>query len=188
MKQHIHEKLIQHREKAIAWFKKKREGNAYPIYTSVDIRDASYKIAPVDANIYPAGFNNICPVDRERAPEIVQDYLDSHYGQEFKNIVLLSEEHTSNSYYWENIKALKLMIEGAGREVRVAVPRDLESTVSVKAASGDVVMVHSAHREGNKIVLSNKFTPDLIISNNDFSIAYEEWDTKLDSVKKLSLP
>ena len=30
-----------------------------PFYTSVDIRDAGYKMAVVDTNIFPAGFNNL---------------------------------------------------------------------------------------------------------------------------------
>ena len=31
-----------------------------PFYTSVDIRDAGFKIAVVDTNLFPAGFNNLC--------------------------------------------------------------------------------------------------------------------------------
>ncbi|MEC8106203.1 MAG: glutamate--cysteine ligase, partial [Candidatus Thermoplasmatota archaeon] len=36
----------------------KRSEIDVPIYGSVDIRDAGWKIAVVDANQFPAGFNN----------------------------------------------------------------------------------------------------------------------------------
>ena len=34
-----------------------------PFYNSVDIRESSTKYAPVDNNLFPAGFNNLCLLD-----------------------------------------------------------------------------------------------------------------------------
>ena len=39
-------------------------------YCSVDLRDSGDKIAPVDCNLFPAGFNNICEIDLGCAPDI----------------------------------------------------------------------------------------------------------------------
>ena len=32
-----------------------------PVYGSVDLRNSGFKLAPVDMNLFPAGFNNLNP-------------------------------------------------------------------------------------------------------------------------------
>lgn len=170
----LHEKLVEHCDQMDSWFKSKSQGLAFPIYSSFDIRDAGFKIGPVDANIFPAGFNNVCITDRENSVELAREFFDSHYSKDTQKILLLTEEHTQNPYYWDNVLALQTIFTGAGREVRVAIPRPLPEPLSVTSASGAVVTVHSASRDGNT-VSADGFKPDLIISNNDFSVEYEEW-------------
>ena len=55
--------LDEKRDEIIAWMNKKRSEIDVPIYGSVDIRDAGWKIAVVDANQFPAGFNNTSESD-----------------------------------------------------------------------------------------------------------------------------
>ena len=71
-----------------SWFRSKSQGLAFPIYSSFDIRDAGFKIGPVDANIFPAGFNNVCIVDRENSVELAREFFDSHYSKDTKKILL----------------------------------------------------------------------------------------------------
>ena len=44
-----------------AWFRNAWRETQAPFYASVDLRNAGYKIAPVDTNLFPAGFNNLNP-------------------------------------------------------------------------------------------------------------------------------
>ena len=83
----LHKQTIQNMEKICDWFSAKADALSYPIYSSYDIRDAGYKITNVDANIYPAGFNNICPTDKETAAGIMTNYIAKHYGT-VKNILV----------------------------------------------------------------------------------------------------
>lgn len=163
-----------------SWFKSYSQKLSFPIYSSFDIRDAGFKVSPVDANIFPAGFNNICSSDREADVEIARAFLDSHYAPLAKKLVLLTEEHTQNPYYWDNVAALQKILEGAGREVRLAVPKALEQPLNVLNASGKTLTVYSAKRSGSRVDLDG-FSPDLIISNNDFSQEYEEWARDLET-------
>ena len=56
-----HSQLLEDkREEITAWMKQKRAEVPIPIYGSVDVRDAGWKIGVVDANHFPAGFNNVC--------------------------------------------------------------------------------------------------------------------------------
>lgn len=176
----LHKKILEKCDEVSAWFEKKSQGLQLPFYSSFDIRDANYKIVPVDANIFPAGFNNICGTDKEADIEIVQSYLDSHYGPETKRVLLLTEEHTANPYYWDNVFTLKTLLEEAGREVRVAMPKPLPEPLEVTSASGHKITVHSATRKGSGIEVKG-FEPQLIINNNDFSLEHLEWANGLET-------
>lgn len=170
----LHQKIVENCEQVEAWFHSKSKGLAFPIYSSFDLRDAGFKIGPVDANIFPAGFNNVCLTDRENSVELAKEFFDSHYSPETKKILLLTEEHTQNPYYWDNVNALQTIFKGAGREVQLAIPRPLTEPIKVTSASGANLTVYSAERDGTT-VNAGGFKPDLIISNNDFSVEYEEW-------------
>lgn len=174
----LHRKIIDNYEKIQDWFRVKGKGLPFPIYSSFDIRDAGFKIGPVDANIFPAGFNNVCAIDRENSVDISRDFLDSHYSKDTKKLLLLTEEHTQNPYYWDNVLALQTMFEGAGREVRLAIPKQMDQPLKVPSASGTIATVYSAKRSGSGVEIDG-FKPDLIISNNDFSLEYEEWSNAL---------
>ena len=155
----LHHKIISCLSEVKSWFKEKTKGRPAPFYASFDIRDSSLKVAPVDANVFPAGFNNICEVDRERAAGLIETYLKLHYPHS-KVILLLAEEHTGNFYYWDNIYIIKSLIEKGGYTVKVCVPGiKIPDKNTVESASGYQLPVSPLREE----------TGDLIVSNNDFS-------------------
>jgi glutamate--cysteine ligase len=168
----IHGKVLARRKEICEWFNQKTAGVNFPIYSSYDIRDAGYKVTNVDANIYPAGFNNICPTDQETSIGLMEEYLVDHYGAASKRIVLVTEEHTNNPYYWQNVLALKKIIEGSQRNVLLAIPRLLPQPMKVNTASGQELTIVSAFESSKEM---REFNPQLIISNNDFSESYPEW-------------
>jgi glutamate--cysteine ligase len=174
----LHKKIVAQSDEVKAWFRSKSQNLDFPFYSSFDIRDSQYKVVPVDANIFPAGFNNICNVDKESAVEIVEQFVDDHYGTSFKRVLVLTEEHTQNPYYWDNVWVIKEMLEGSGRQVKIAIPRALPAPIEVKSASGHTMTVESAQREGGGVKIGD-FVPQLIICNNDFSNEYEEWSKGL---------
>lgn len=168
----IHQSILKNSDKVCAWFKAVAAEVPVPIYSSYDIRDSGYKIANVDANIYPAGFNNICPADKETSIGLMADYLKLHYGSSVGKIVLVTEEHTGNAYYWDNVYAIRNLIESAGYQVRVGFARPLEQPLEMTSATGHLIRVESAMADSP---MMKEFKPDLIVSNNDFSDAKEEW-------------
>lgn len=168
----LHKQTLANMDAICAWFSEKTGNLSYPIYSSYDIRDSGYKISNVDANIFPAGFNNICPTDKETSEGLMNKYITKHYGAGIKNILLVTEEHTNNAFYWENVHTIRNLIEASGRVVKIAIPKDLPEPLTLTSSAGNEVIVHSALKTGE---LFKTFKPDLIISNNDFSEAYEDW-------------
>ncbi len=171
----IHKNIVANHKPIEDWFRSYRSRLVLPFYTSVDVRDSHLKVASVDANLYPAGFNNICPADREHIPEIMREYISNCYGTSAKKVALITEEHTNNPPYWDNVATLSNCLLLAGYEVRVCIPREFEGTATLMSASGKRVEVYPSKKVDGKLVVGPQWTADLIISNNDFSQSYEEW-------------
>jgi glutamate--cysteine ligase len=172
----VHQNTIKNKDAICDWYANKIKNLSFPIYSSYDIRDSGYKVTNVDANIYPAGFNNICAVDQEHLPELFKKYLDSHYASKLQRILLITEEHTQNPYYLDNVETLLRVLSEAGYEVRAAFPSALEKNLMLESAKGKKVEIWSGANESS---IWTEFKPDLVISNNDFSISHEEWGLKV---------
>ncbi|MGE0631385.1 MAG: glutamate--cysteine ligase [Pseudobdellovibrionaceae bacterium] len=168
----IHKQILANQDKVCAWFSQKAKGVPHPIYSSYDIRDAGYKVSNVDANIFPAGFNNICPTDKETSIDLMTRYFEMHYGSAARKVLLVTEEHTNNPYYWENVATLKWLMESSGREVLLGIPKRLETPLRVTSSTGKELTVVSAFADSTAY---KEFSPDIVISNNDFSDSNVEW-------------
>jgi len=180
MKDLIHKKILKNQDRMCEWFNKKSEGISFPVYSSIDVRDAGYKLASVDANIFPAGFNNICDVDQDYDRMVMRKYLEKHYKTAKLKLLLLTEEHTSNRFYWENVRTLHSILSDVAADVRVGVPKEFKGVFEAQAAGGAKVEVYSAAGLAGTGKLEDGFRPDLIISNNDFSQPYEDWFKAVD--------
>lgn len=173
----LHQSILERMDSVCRWYQRESSQVAVPVYSSYDIRDAGDKISTVDANIYPAGFNNICPADKETSVDLMRDYVRGHYGTDTRRVLLVTEEHTQNPHYWDNIGTLRDLMEGAGLDVRVAFAQPLDEPLRTVSATGREFQVESAMSDSG---LMRDFRPQLIISNNDFSDAHESWAKNMD--------
>ena len=91
------------------------EAKKYPVpfYNSVDIRESKSKYAPVDNNIYPAGFNNICMLDLDETSYQIKEYI-SQSSLPSGNWGIIIESHTKNLFYLDNLFFLRKAIMEAG--------------------------------------------------------------------------
>ena len=113
------DELTLHRGAEIdAWFEQEEAGKAPPFYTSVDIRNAGYKLAVVDTNLFPAGFNNLCDYSYRLGTDQVKAYFGSHFPL-VRRILIIPESNTRNPGYTANVARLQGIIAQAGFEVAV---------------------------------------------------------------------
>lgn len=165
----IEKQILQQEQDIEQWFQTQWELTPAPIYGSVDLRNAGFKLAPVDMNLFPAGFNNL-----QLNPDFVKLSIDSARAaiQQIlpaaKNILLVPENHTRNVHYWENVNTLTKVITAAGFDVRVgSLAPDAEAN-DYALANGEHVKIFPVTRTDNKLAVEG-FMPDLIILNNDLS-------------------
>src|SRR5674476_513563 len=43
------------------WLRTQWQEHTVPFYSSVDLRNSGFKLAPIDTNLFPGGFNNLNP-------------------------------------------------------------------------------------------------------------------------------
>lgn len=181
LKNKLHEKFLEKEKEISEWFSKKIESKDYPFYCSFDIRESRSKLAPVDANLFPAGFNNICQDDRDVMGELLTRC--THFKKlKFKNIGIFCEEHTNNAYYWDNVNALIKLFETEGFSPFVVLPSQNTEIESVESASGAPVKINRVQIKEGEAYLEDGTKLDFILSNNDFSSAFDSW------IKKVKTP
>jgi glutamate--cysteine ligase len=164
------EKFKKHQSKIDDWFLEyERRVHGEPVYASVDLRNAGYKIAPVDTNIFPAGFNNLCPSYRREAGKLFKNFMERNYPT-CRRIAILAEEHTRNLFYFENLEKLSALIREVGFEVAcVSLSPNLpEDENPFETAAKNSITIHKARVTGYLLKI-RPWTPDLILVNNDFS-------------------
>src|SRR6476620_10163067 len=100
------------------WFRMEWQEHTPPFYCSVDLRNAGYKLAPVDTNLFPGGFNNLAT---EMLPLAVQAAMAAieKICPEAKNLLLIPEKHTRNTFYLANVQRLMQIFHQAGLNVRL---------------------------------------------------------------------
>lgn len=98
------------------WFEAKFNGLTLPFYSSIDLRNSSYKIAPVDANLFPAGFNNLSETSRATAAKLIKSYFET---KQHKKTLIIPENYTRNKMYIENVFVIEKVLQLAGFETRI---------------------------------------------------------------------
>lgn len=164
------EKTILFHQPAIeAWFRQQWQRFPAPIYASVDLRNAGFKLAPVDTNLFPAGFNNLNPAFDPLCIHALQAYLESICPHACK-ILLLGENHTRNLFYLESLHKLQTLLNKAGYETQTAMTPsgEQEAPPAVELPSGVRFEFATTSRVGDRL-LCGDFDPCLILLNNDLS-------------------
>ncbi len=168
-------------EKIEEWFAREWKKSTAPIYGSIDLRNAGFKIAPIDMNLFPAGFNNLNPKHLHCFVQAAQEAVLEHVPTA-KRILVIPENHTRNLFYWENIATLQTILEKAGFEVKLGtLAADITKPLTIELPSGKSVLVDPLQRKGDVLSVDG-FSPDLILLNNDLS------DGIPDSLQKLATP
>lgn len=157
-----------------------------PFYNSVDIRESKNKYAPVDNNIYPAGFNNICLLDLDETAYQIKNFHESKKLRT-DNWAILIESHTKNTFYLDNIFYLKKAIKESGVKniFFISLENDLfseENKLLLESFSKFDIEIHLAEIKDHQFFVKN-IKIDNVILNNDQSKQIEiNWNKILTPV------
>jgi glutamate--cysteine ligase len=150
------------------WFRLEWMEHTPPFYSSVDIRNAGFKLAPVDTNLYPGGWNNLTP---EMLPLAVQSAMAAieKICPEAKNLLVIPENHTRNTFYLSNLAQLKRIFHMAGLNVRIgSINPEIKEPTTIDLPGGGSVLLEPVVRSKRRLGLKD-FDPCTILLNNDLS-------------------
>ncbi len=150
------------------WLRSQWQEHVTPFYSSVDLRNSGFKLAPVDTNLYPGGFNNLNPDFDALCVQATMTAVEK-ICPDARGVLLIPENHTRNTLYLQNVVALQTILRHAGLIVRIgSLLPDLTAPTDIKLPNGDKLRLEPLERSGNRLGVDG-FDPCVVLLNNDLS-------------------
>ena len=150
------------------WFRGQWQEHTPPFYGSVDLRNAGFKLAPVDMNLFPGGFNNLnaafLPLCVQAAMTAIEKICPNA-----KSLLLIPENHTRNLFYLQNVAQLVNILRLTGLDVRLgSLLPEIDKPTTVDLPNGTSIVLEPLVRSGNRLGLKD-FNPCAVLLNNDLT-------------------
>jgi len=155
------------------WLRNQWQDHSSPFYCSVDLRNSGFKLAPVDTNLFPGGFNNLNP---EFHPLCVQATMIAveKICPDARGLVLVPENHTRNRFYLQNVATLATILRHAGMKVRIgSMLPEITAPTELDLDDGAKLRLEPLLRQGNRLMVGD-FDPCAVLLNNDLSAGIPE--------------
>lgn len=166
-------KLVEEVSTVEHWLRGQWQERSVPFYASVDLRNSGFKLAPVDTNLFPGGFNNLNP---DFMPLCVQAAMTAveKICPDAKGALIIPENHTRNIFYLQNVAMLASILRQAGMNVRIgSLLPEITAPTDLKLPDGSSLTLEPLVRKGNRLGLAN-FDPCVVVLNNDLSAGVPE--------------
>ncbi len=150
------------------WFRLEWQDHTPPFYASVDLRNAGFKLAPVDTDLFPAGFENL---SEDTLPLAVQAAMAAieKYCPDARNLLLIPETRRRDERYLRNVRRLSRILRQTGLRVRYgSIDPALAAPIEIDAGEGEPLVVEPLVRRGLRVGLAD-FDPCSILLNDDLS-------------------
>ncbi len=153
------------------WFRLEWMEHTPPFYSSVDVRNAGFKLAPVDTHLFPDGWNNLTPAMLPLAVQAAMVAIEK-ICPEAKNLLLIPENHSnnaSNTFYLSSIAQLRRIFHMAGLHVRIgSIDPDIKQNTTVALPNGESIVLEPVIRSAKRLGLKD-FDPCTILLNNELT-------------------
>lgn len=148
------------------WFRLEWMEHTPPLYCAVDLRNAGFKVAPVDTDLHPRGWHNLSPETLPLAVQAAQAAIEK-VCPEAHNLMIVPENGSPPAYYYASLAKLQEIFRMAGLNVRFgSIDPDLKHDTEVKAPGGVTLTIEPAQRSRYRMGLTH-FDPCTILLNND---------------------
>ena len=150
------------------WFRLEWMEHTPPFYSSVDIRNAGFKLAPVDTNLFPDGWNHLTPQMLPLAVQAAMAAIEK-ICPEARNLLVVPENNGRGDAYLANVLQLKRIFHQAGLNVRFgSLSPEIKEPTALALPGGESLTIEPIIRSDRRLGLKN-FDPCTILLNNDLS-------------------
>ena len=166
--QELERKFIDATPEIERWLRGKWQEHTPPFSGSVDLRNAGFKLAPVDTNLFPGGFNNLNPAFLPLCVPAAMTAIDK-ICPVARSLLLIPENHTRNLFYLQNVARLADILRMTGLKVRIgSLLPEIDRSTPIELPNGASLLLEPLVRAGNRLGLAD-FNPCAILLNNDLS-------------------
>ncbi len=150
------------------WFRLEWMEHTPPFYCSVDVRNAGFKLAPVDTSLFPDGWNNLTPAMLPLAVQAAMAAIEK-ICPEARNLLIVPQNHLRNTFYLSNLVQLRRIFQMAGLNVRIgSISPDVKKATVIALPDGDSITLEPVVRTRGRIGVKD-FDPCTILLNNELS-------------------
>jgi glutamate--cysteine ligase len=148
------------------WFRLEWMEHTPPFYTAVDVRNAGFKLAPVDTDFFPGGWNNLTPAMLPLAVQAAQAAIEK-ICPEARNLLIVPENTARSGYQLTNLAQLRRIFHMAGLNVRIgSINPDIKKSTTIELPGGETITLEPLVRTKGRLGLKD-FDPCTILLNND---------------------
>jgi len=171
--------FLDHRTEIEQWFRSQWQDTLPPFYGSTDLRNSGFKLAPVDLNLFPGGFNNLNESFMPLCVQAAQAAIE-RICPDARRILLIPENHTRNQFYLQNVAQLVSVLRLTGLEVRLgSLSPEVTETTTLELSNGATLTLEPLERRGTRLGVKD-FEPCAVLLNNDLSAGVPEVLRNLD--------
>ena len=152
------------------WLRTQWQEHAVPFYASVDLRNAGFKLAPVDTNLFPGGFNNLNPAFLPLCVQAIQAAVE-RVCPDARGVLLCPRTTRATPFYLQNVATLEGILRQAGhaRAHRHADSRDHARRRASSCPTGERAHARADRAHAAGASASHDFDPCMVLLNNDLS-------------------
>lgn len=150
------------------WFRLEWMEHTPPFYASIDLRNSGFKLAPVDTNLFPSGWNNLT---EPMLPLAVQATMASieKICPEARNLLIIPENNNRSPSYLASLAQLQRIFKMSGLNVRFgSISPEVKKPVEINLPTGQSVVLEPVVRTKRRLGVKH-FDPCTILLNNDLS-------------------
>jgi glutamate--cysteine ligase len=150
------------------WFRLEWMEHTPPFYTSVDVRNAGFKLAPVDTDLFPSGWNNLTQPMLPLAVQAAMAAIEK-ICPEARNLLIVPENQVHNTFYLSNLAQLRRVFHMAGLNVRIgSISPEVKKATTIELPGGETITLEPVVRNKGRLGVKN-FDPCTILLNTDLN-------------------
>lgn len=173
----LEQNLIQATPQIERWFRLEWQEHTPPFYGAVDVRNAGFKVAPVETNLFPSGFNHLADAMLPLAAQAATGAIEK-YCPDARNLLLVVENDTRELFYFANVLRLEAIFRQAGLTVRFGTLNpEITKPTTLTLPDARTVLIEPVKRNNRRLMVpasgavgSSDFDPCTILLNNDLSL------------------
>ena len=148
------------------WFRLEWMEHTPPFYTSVDLRNAGFKLAPVDTDLAPAGWSNLTPAMLPLAVQAAMAAIEK-ICPEARNLLIIPQNQEPDATYLSDLAQLRRVFQMAGLNVRFgSISPKVKKSVNYNLPNGESLNLEPVSRGKTRLTVKD-FDPCTILLNNE---------------------